>query len=110
MSANQAAILPLIVGEADIGRPRLRGDRCQCPTCREYFNSTYAFDRHRVGQFGLDRRCLTSAEMLSKGMAKNAAGFWVGQRMPLGRGGKRKGPAFAPHPWGYKGHPGANRR
>ncbi len=86
--------------KGDGAQPQLKGDRCQCPSCGEYFNSTYAFDRHRIGQIGGDRRCLVSAEMVAKGMAKNAAGFWVSQQMALGRGGKGKGPAFDPHPCG----------
>jgi hypothetical protein len=70
-------------------RPSIRGDRCQCASCNESFNSTYAFDHHREGQYGLDRRCLVSAEMIAKGMAKSAASFWVARKMPLERGGKR---------------------
>jgi hypothetical protein len=56
---------------------RLRGDRCRCPTCHEPFNSTRAFDKHRVGNFPDGRRCLTVAEMAAHGMAVNAAGFWI---------------------------------
>ncbi len=91
--------------------PRLsaRSDRCQCRACREFFNSTYAFDRHRVGQYGIDRRCPTIAEILSKGMAKNASGFWVAQPMPLERGGKRKVAAFAPPPCGRTPLEGSRR-
>lgn len=55
--------------------PTLTGNRCQCPTCNEYFTSTRAFDRHRVGQFGTDRRCLTAAEMDAAGFERNARGF-----------------------------------
>lgn len=60
---------------------KLTGDRNQCQGCKEYFNSTAAFDKHRAGQHGVDRRCLTPAEMLAKGMAQNSAGFWVGEPM-----------------------------
>lgn len=65
----------------------LRGDRNECPGCNELFNSTYAFDKHRTGKFGLKaadpeaRRCMTVPEMLAKGMEKNAAGFWVTERL-----------------------------
>lgn len=66
----------------------LRGDRNQCPTCGLRFNSTAAFEKHRVGDFqrssekrpnpyGTVRRCMTTGEMLARGMAVNAAGFWV---------------------------------
>jgi hypothetical protein len=64
-------------------RRRLTGDRNQCPSCEDYFNSTAAFDAHRTGPFGgpngepAQRRCLTADEMRSKGMAVNAAGFWI---------------------------------
>lgn len=60
---------------------RLTGDRNQCQGCKAYFNSTAAFDKHRTGQHGVDRRCLTSDEMTARGMAKNAGGFWVGSPM-----------------------------
>jgi hypothetical protein len=39
-----------------------------------------AFDRHRTGDYdalGRNRRCLTVAEMLERGMARNGAGFWI---------------------------------
>ena len=60
----------------------LRGDRCQCAACDEYFNSTAAFDKHRRGEHGVDRYCLTPEMMLEKGMSRNTAGFWITQAMP----------------------------
>ena len=82
---------------------KLRGDHCQCSGppykgCGEYFNSTAAFDRHRVGPFmppGL-RRCLTVPEMLAKGMVRNSKGFWVSEPMP-------------PRKWGAKATPSARQ-
>lgn len=59
----------------------LKGDRNQCTICNQYFNSTRAFEKHRVGKYN-DRRCLTAEEMLAKGMSLNAAGFWIGTKMP----------------------------
>jgi hypothetical protein len=60
----------------------LRGDRNQCPSCRELFNSSYAFDKHRVGDYSPNtRRCLETPEMELKGMAKNGKGFWVSELM-----------------------------
>jgi hypothetical protein len=57
---------------------KLSGRRNQCPTCHEYFNSNGAFDKHRTGSYAKnERRCLTVAEMVDKGMGKNAAGFWI---------------------------------
>lgn len=66
--------------------PKLTGNRNQCPTCGEFFNSTYAFDKHRTGPFGkastpAQRRCLKPDEMRAIGMLKNEAGFWVSCRM-----------------------------
>lgn len=60
----------------------LSGDRNQCRGCGEYFNSTFAFDKHRTGEHGKDRRCLTPDEMRAKGMDKNVAGFWISSAMP----------------------------
>jgi hypothetical protein len=60
----------------------LSGDRNQCRGCGEYFNSSFSFDKHRTGEHGKDRRCMTTAEMLDKGMSKNAAGFWISSAMP----------------------------
>jgi hypothetical protein len=56
----------------------LTGQRNQCQGCLSYFNSNYAFDKHRTGEHGKDRRCMTTEEMLEHGMALNSAGFWVG--------------------------------
>lgn len=56
--------------------PKLTGNRCQCPTCGEYFNGVQPFDKHRIGQYGIDRRCLTVAELDAAGFIRNAAGFW----------------------------------
>lgn len=60
----------------------LRGDRNQCQGCKRYFNSTHAFDKHRTGDHGKDRRCMTEAEMLAKGMVLGDDGFWRGSAMP----------------------------
>lgn len=60
---------------------QLRGDRNQCQGCKSYFNSTTAFEKHRVGEFGVDRRCLSADEMQAKGMKVNADGFWISKPM-----------------------------
>ncbi|MFI5687856.1 hypothetical protein [Streptomyces sp. NPDC051636] len=36
--------------------------RAHCPACHETFNSDSAADKHRVGKFGDDRRCLPPTE------------------------------------------------
>lgn len=48
-----------------------------CPACCETFNGHTAGDMHRVGEHGVDRRCLSVQEMLAKGMAQNDAGRWT---------------------------------
>lgn len=61
--------------------PKLRGCRCQCGGCGEYFGSTGAFDRHRIGKYAEPgkwkgtRRCLTLAEMERRGWRRNPQGF-----------------------------------
>jgi hypothetical protein len=63
---------------ANIGaNMKLTGDRNQCQGCKEYFNSTFAFDKHRTGDFGVNRRCKTRDEMEGMGMSINHAGFWI---------------------------------
>lgn len=59
----------------------LKGDRNQCPTCKKYFNSSAAFSKHRTGTYGVDRRCMTTEEMLETGMALNRDDWWVGSLM-----------------------------
>ncbi len=60
--------------------PVLTGDRCQCTVCSLYFNSDYAFCKHRVGRhMPMERRCLTEPEMLEKGMAL-VGHFWISKR------------------------------
>lgn len=60
-------------------KKNLTGQRNECPGCGLYFNSNKAFDKHRTGKHGVDRRCRTEQEMLDKGMALNQAGFWVSE-------------------------------
>jgi hypothetical protein len=59
----------------------LTSSRNQCGGCGQYFNSNTAFEKHRSGIFGIDRRCLNDQEMKAKKMVKNAAGFWTGEPM-----------------------------
>jgi len=55
----------------------LRGDHCLCCACGAYFNSTHAFDRHRRGTPGVDRRCLSAQEMQFAGMSVSDSGWWI---------------------------------
>lgn len=54
-------------------------DRCRCGGCREYFNSTASFDKHRTGKYSA-RRCLTIDEMVKIGMSQNTSGYWISQK------------------------------
>ncbi len=61
--------------------PTLKGCRCQCAACGEYFGSERAFERHRVGVYEVpgrvsdSRRCLRLLEFLSSGGHHSAPGF-----------------------------------
>lgn len=59
----------------------LNGDRNQCQGCKKYFNSTRAFNKHRTGEYGKDRRCRTTEEMLAIGMSQKDDGFWITKKM-----------------------------
>jgi len=37
---------------------KLKGKRCQCPSCSEFFSTSSSFDRHRKGEHGIDRHCV----------------------------------------------------
>ena len=58
---------------------KLTGDRCQCSKCKQYFNSTAAFNKHRVGEHRVqgDRRCLSVQEMSERGFQRNLKGYWI---------------------------------
>lgn len=74
---------------------KLQGRRCQCGDggrnggCGEYFTTTSAFDRHRVGNRGApwaDRWCLSEFGMEAIGMFQVERGderLWFGSRRPL---------------------------
>jgi len=59
---------------------RLTGSRNQCQSCKQYFNSNTAFDKHRTGAHGVNRRCRTTEEMTALGMLVNTAGFWITEK------------------------------
>ena len=67
---------------------KLGNSRCQCATstggCGEYFNSLTAFDKHRVGEYGGGRRCMTRDEMEASGMSVNSDGFWISIKGDIG--------------------------
>lgn len=59
---------------------KLTGNRNQCQSCKEYFNSNTAFDKHRTGDHGHSRRCRTPQEMTALGMLVKSAGFWITEK------------------------------
>lgn len=67
----------------------LRGDRNECPGCGELFNSSYAFDMHRTGRFGRNRRCMTVDEMSAAGMVRASSRFWISAAAPAMLGAAR---------------------
>jgi hypothetical protein len=67
----------------------LTGQKNQCPSCKEYFNSNVAFEKHRVGTYNpvkppyAPRHCRTPDEMLFQGMSQNQGGWWITKQNPL---------------------------
>jgi hypothetical protein len=59
---------------------RLTASRNQCQGCKQYFNSNTAFETHRTGEHGVNRRCRTPQEMTALGMLVNDAGFWITEK------------------------------
>lgn len=55
---------------------RLGSERCQCEACSMFFSTTRNFDAHRVGPHDHRRRCLTPAELESKGYIQKD-GVWM---------------------------------
>lgn len=50
---------------------RLRGvAKTQCGGCNKYFTGMGLFDVHRIGTHGVNRRCMTTEEMIAAGMDK----------------------------------------
>ena len=72
----------------------LRGQRNQCAACRQYFARNSGFTKHRIGTFGVDRRCLTVPELQERGFQRDVSGFWrvpsTGTN-PWSRGASRAG-------------------
>ena len=70
---------------------KLKGQKNQCQVCKEYFNSNYAFSKHRVGAYekhkknGVvvpnSRRCASPSEMGEAGMSLSVTGWWIASKM-----------------------------
>ena len=88
--------------------PELKGCRCQCAACDEYFGSERAFDRHRVGPYAEpgewvgNRRCLTSEELDASGWPTNPRGFRL-QPRPERAPAEVSGPCMTPLATGVAG-------
>ncbi len=59
-------------------------DRNECPSCGVMFETSDAFDAHRLGKFATaskpsTRRCLTAAEMHEAGFRANQHGFMLSE-------------------------------
>ena len=50
---------------------------CECMGCGALFLGVPAFDAHRIGRHGRDRRCATTADMLGAGLAQDERGVWL---------------------------------
>ncbi len=78
---------------------KLNGDHCQCAGCGQYFNSTAAFDKHRVGPYH-KRRCLLPNEMEAIGMAASKTNWWITSKRSDSAIALRKGKAIGTAPVG----------
>jgi hypothetical protein len=58
--------------------------RCECRCCGLRFKSESAYDAHRVGTYGIDRRCLTEAELRARGYEPDPRGYFR-KPYPAGR-------------------------
>lgn len=62
-------------------------DKCRCPLCGQYFNSTYAFERHRrIYKETRALRCLSGDELKALGWDTNRTGHWITGRRSLIQG------------------------
>lgn len=82
---TKARVLQLPESGNGIPKRRLRGDRNQCPLCHAYFKSSTAFDQHKTGTIGVNRRCLAIAEMRFQNFGKTVDGFWCSPVAPRDR-------------------------
>lgn len=57
---------------------RLVGQQNQCRGCQRFFAKNRTFERHRIGSFGKDRRCMDD-EQMTAAFNLGADGFWRGK-------------------------------
>ena len=73
---------------ADRIRPKLTEHVMLCRACDTYFRGERNFDRHRVGEFGVNRRCADPADV---GLVyRDDRGYWAGPPMTDGQREKAK--------------------
>jgi hypothetical protein len=77
-------------------RPRLTGNRCQCASCGLLFTSPREFDRHRIGDFAVARRCQSLVELHDLGWRVTARGFLMGPRLKHAPAGLEQAPGTHP--------------
>lgn len=41
----------------------LTGKRCKCPVCHEVFSTESNFNRHRKGEYGVNRHCINPEDV-----------------------------------------------
>ena len=60
---------------------RLRGKRCQCSVCGEFFGSVTSFDKHRKGEHSAGSRHCLDPETAGLVIRETPAGtFWAGAK------------------------------
>ena len=60
-------------------RPRLTEQVMLCRACDTYFRGESNFDKHRIGEFGVNRRCADPADV--KLTYRPDKGYWAGPLM-----------------------------
>ena len=61
---------------------KVGSSRNQCRGCGQYFKSNTAFEAHRTGKYGEDRRCKPTEEIIASGYRLNKDRYWAGEPRP----------------------------
>ena len=69
-------------------RPRLTEHVMLCRACDTYFRGERNFDKHRIGEFGVDRRCADPADV--ELTYRPDKGYWGGPPMTDEERGRAK--------------------
>ena len=64
---------------ADRIRPKLTEHVMLCRACDTYFRGERNFDKHRIGEYGIDRRCADPADV--ELTYRPDKGYWAGPPM-----------------------------